>query len=756
MLAAAPATAVSASIRPAKVTSSQTQLPALVSATPVSWTPNTFAGSSQCNTQWFGAGCAPSTVYATAVVNDEVVVAGAFTEACEPGPASDGYCEPGSTVTRDDIFAYQLGTGTIDPDFVPQLNQGPVNALVAGPNDTVYVGGDFTSVNGVSAEGLVQLSVTPGEPSDGQVVSAFTGQVTGVVNALAYDGSNGLYVGGLFSAADGTTSNGLVRMNATTGAVDSAFSFTLGDQVVGTTLQVGTLALSPDGDQLAVGGSFQQMNGQSRPRVALISTGGGFGDTATLDDWSAPVLTNDCSKEHDYVNGLDFSPNGVDFDVATTGFKSAGGASICDAVARFSAQATGNDVQPIWTNYTGGDTFHSVADTGSIIYVGGHDRWINNECGDNSSCEENVVLVNGLTAIDANTGLALPWWQPGTLRGVGVQSLTPIAPGAFSGLPDGGLVLGTDVSTIGGSYHSQNALFPLYTTTAQTPGGPIPSGMYANGRIGGEDETDTGKPAQCVDDTNDSSSSGNKVQIWTCLDDDSQNWTVESNGTIQINGLCLDTNDGDTGNGTKIVIATCTGATSEEWSQGSGNTLVNQASGTCLDDPNASTTNGEQLQIWSCNGNIQQVWPLPVAQAPPPPPPTGPMYSQLLQANTDVPCVDDTGDSSASGNPVQVWMCLEDPSQEWTVESNGTIQINGLCLDTSDGGTTAGTAVVVNTCDGSSTQVWTWASGSSHTLVNKGANECLNDPSSDTANGTKLQIWTCSSTTSEQWRLPTV
>ena len=35
-------------------------------------------------------------------------------------------------------------------------------------------------------------------------------------------------------------------------------------------------------------------------------------------------------------------------------------------------------------------------------------------------CEANAVLEDGLSALDANTGLALPWWRPQTARGIGV------------------------------------------------------------------------------------------------------------------------------------------------------------------------------------------------------------------------------------------------------------------------------------------------------------------------------------------------
>src|SRR6266581_1990177 len=73
-------------------------LPGVVSATPVSWTPNVFAGTTDSTVcqQWFGSSCSNATVYSTAVVNGEVVVVGAFTQACQPGPSSSGHCQPGT------------------------------------------------------------------------------------------------------------------------------------------------------------------------------------------------------------------------------------------------------------------------------------------------------------------------------------------------------------------------------------------------------------------------------------------------------------------------------------------------------------------------------------------------------------------------------------------------------------------------------------------------------------------------------------
>src|SRR5579863_9209536 len=71
------------------VPASSVEFPDLVSQTPVKWTPNVFAGSPSCDPQWFGPGnrlCKHHTVYSQVVVNGEVVVVGAFTQACQEGP----------------------------------------------------------------------------------------------------------------------------------------------------------------------------------------------------------------------------------------------------------------------------------------------------------------------------------------------------------------------------------------------------------------------------------------------------------------------------------------------------------------------------------------------------------------------------------------------------------------------------------------------------------------------------------------------
>ena len=771
------AVAVSLALSGLTSASASTPLSNVVSASPVAWTPNVSAtptvGDTGCNSTFFGSATdCQSEVYSTAYVNGEVVVAGAFTEACQPGTLAEGQCAPGTQVTRDDIFAYQAGTGVIDPNFVPVLNQGPAWSVVAGPpgSNTVYVGGAFTTVNGATHKGLVQLNVNPGvttgATADGSAVTAFKASVSNYVRdlALSPDGT-ALYVGGQFTSVDSATSfsNGnavaaLARLNATTGALDNSFPFTLGDPISGLPVKVEAMALSPNGNELAVSGTALQVNGQPRPRLTIINTGGTLDATAALSDFSAPILNNNCSAEHDYVRGLAYSPDGSFIVTADTGYLSAGGMSTCDAVARYDVNAsdtttTGTpvNVAPAWINYAGGDSYYSVAVAGDVVYSGGHNRWVNNYCGNNAVCEPNALLVNGVAALDANTGLGLPWWQPQTLRGDGTMYLDTFPAGTYDGTHPG-LALGTDVDLIGGADHSENALFPMAPTTSKNTGGPIPSGMFVS-----EGGTNSSTP-MCIDDPGDNSSSGTAAEISTCLNDAEQNWTVPSQGatgTVSVNGLCLDTTGG--GAGTLVELNTCvSGASSQQWQQGPANTLANPASGLCLDDPGSSTTNGTQLDVATCvAGDTAQIWPLPVAQAPSAPPASGPVYPQEEQSDTQVPCMDDANNAVTTGNKVQLWTCRGDAEQKWTIEAGGTIQINGsYCLDSSGGGTTQGTPAVLDPCNGSSSQVWT--PGPNDSLVQQASGMCLDDPGFATGNGTQMQIYSCNGGNNQAWRLPAV
>jgi Ricin-type beta-trefoil lectin domain/Putative Ig domain len=245
---------------------------------------------------------------------------------------------------------------------------------------------------------------------------------------------------------------------------------------------------------------------------------------------------------------------------------------------------------------------------------------------------------------------------------------------------------------------------------------------------------------KCLDDTGSGTANNNPVQLYSCNGDAAQQWQVDGD-EIRDFGKCLSDLNGGTGNGTRVVLYSCQPsnaaiAESQEWFEQPDGELLNANAG-CLDDPSASRANGVKLQIWDCNGRIQQKWTLP----------TGPMTSAIPQM-----CGDDSGASTANGAKVQVWTCNGQKSQQWTAMLDGTIRIQGKCLDVVNYGTADGSKVQLWSCNGTSNQLWfTLPDGQ---IVNDGSGRCLDDPAASSKDGTQLQIWDCNGRIQQSWRVP--
>ncbi|WP_344857659.1 delta-60 repeat domain-containing protein [Planomonospora alba] len=385
----------------------------VVSADPVDTTPHVLDGI----------------VNAIALVGGTVVVGGSFSEVRDAGSSR--------VLERANIFAYDLATGRILPDFAPELD-GPVNALAAGASGTVYAGGAFTETDGAGTRRLVRLRL-----ADGTRVPGFRAQAEGgTVTSLVRSGSH-LYAGGDFTRVGGVRRTALARLDAATGAVDPAFSITPGAPR-GSRVKVYAMALA--GDRLAVDGGFGTLDGLSRPQLGLIDVGS---SPAKVADWRTDAYAPECKPDFpSYVRGLDFAPDGSYFVVVTSGGAGSAG-KLCDSAARFETRARGT-TRPTWVNYTGGDTLYSVAVTGAAVYVGGHQRWLDNPRG-RDSAGPGAVSRPGIGAIHPVTGKALRW-NPTRDRGIGVKAFLAHR---------GGLLVGSDTTRLGREYHARIGMFPL-------------------------------------------------------------------------------------------------------------------------------------------------------------------------------------------------------------------------------------------------------------------------------------------------------
>lgn len=136
------------------------------------------------------------------------------------------------------------------------------------------------------------------------------------------------------------------------------------------------------------------MAGLRRDQIVMLDLAA---SPVAVTGWSTTRYQQQCAAVFaTYMRDVDVSPDGSYFVVMTTGAYRAG--SLCDAA--------GPSQQPTWVDYTGGDTLSSVAVTGTAVYVGGHQHWMNNSvAGDRAG--PGAVAREGIAALDpANS---LPW-----------------------------------------------------------------------------------------------------------------------------------------------------------------------------------------------------------------------------------------------------------------------------------------------------------------------------------------------------------
>lgn len=392
-------------------------LPQVVSDNPVDTTPHVLDG----------------TVWALAVVGDTVVVGGTFTKVQNSARTT--------TYNRTNIFAYGLHDGQIRA-FAPSVDAA-VYSLAPGPDNTVFAGGSFKTVNGTAQRGLARFSL-----GNGSRLAGFKAKINwGDVRAMAVRGQR-LYVGGTFSAINGTSRAALARVSVTDGTVDTGFDAKLSAPGLSRT-RVEHFDVSPDGTRLVAVGAFLRVGTLTRTQIALFDVGG---STAAVTSWYTSTYEQQCMDGFDtYLRQVKFSPGGSYFVVVSTG-RAASPTSACDSAARFEATGGGRH-NPTWVQRTGGDSLYAVAVTGSAVYVGGHQRFLDNPNGNDSDGPgPGAVSRPGIGAVDPSTGKALPW-NPTRSRGVGVR--------AFVVVPGVGLLVGSDTDKLGKEFHGRVGMFPV-------------------------------------------------------------------------------------------------------------------------------------------------------------------------------------------------------------------------------------------------------------------------------------------------------
>lgn len=394
-----------------------------------------------------------------------------------------------TTYNRSRIFAFDATSGAVSTTFAPSFN-GEVDTLLTGPiAGTVYVGGLFTTMNGVSVPNLVLLNV-----SNGTRVAAFApGSITKGVMSVRLLGSR-LIVGGNFTAIGGTARGGLASLDATTGALTTFLTtsvtghhnfghvtaaelaaFPFPAPVAKGNTGVARLAINPQGTRMVVIGNFDTVGGLARDQAAVFNLSS---TSATLDaNWKTNRFSDACFwfTFDSWMRDVDFSPDGSYFAIATAGghdFLLPEAATTCDTITRWETNGSGQNLQPTWMASSGSDSFFSVAITGPAVYGAGHPRWMNNPlASDNKG--GGAVPRPGIVALDPVNGMPLKWNPGREPRGHGTQGMLATATGLW---------IGSDTDYVGDRLYTRKkiAFFPLAggAVPASTATTPLPADVY--------------------------------------------------------------------------------------------------------------------------------------------------------------------------------------------------------------------------------------------------------------------------------------
>lgn len=147
--------------------------------------------------------------------------------------------------------------------FFPDPN-GAVYSIVTQPDGKILVGGTFTSIGGQTRNRIARL-----DPATGSA-EAFDPSASNYVTCLTPQADGKILVGGNFTSIGGQVRNRVARLDPTTGLADSFDPNANG--------VVQSIQVQADG-QILIGGNFTSIGGQSRNRLARLDPNTGLADS---------------------------------------------------------------------------------------------------------------------------------------------------------------------------------------------------------------------------------------------------------------------------------------------------------------------------------------------------------------------------------------------------------------------------------------------------------------------------------------------
>lgn len=285
-------------------------------------------------------------VWSQVIIGNTVYAGGSFTTARPAGAAAGT-----QTVTRNNILAYDIRTGELITSFAPSFN-AQVLSLAASPDGSrLYVGGDFTTLNGQTATRMVALN-----PTTGQRIANFDPKPSNSVRAIVATNTT-VYLGGAFFRLGEAWREQAAAVRASDAAL-------LAFRPVVSGGHVDSLALSPDGSKLAIGGKFTQVNSttDNSSGLAVVST-------STGEKYAYPA------SAYIHNGGDSGSITSIATDQDT--FYASGYTFARDTTLEGVVAIKWADLDTRWVEDCHGDTY-SVHATGHLVYIAGHPHYCGN------------------------------------------------------------------------------------------------------------------------------------------------------------------------------------------------------------------------------------------------------------------------------------------------------------------------------------------------------------------------------------------
>jgi PKD repeat protein len=278
-------------------------------------------------------------VWSQVVIGNTVYAGGSFTTA-RPAGAAAGTSE----VSRKNLLAYNITTGVLISSFNQPLGAQAKVVAKSPDGSRLYVGGDFTTVNGTAHSHIVAINT-----STGAIDASFNASTSGQVSSIVATNTT-VYVGGSFTNSRGTARNNAAAFSAATGAL-LPWDPNADASVV-------AMTLSPDGTRLLLGGHFLMLGGKTRGGLGPVDLVSG----AAVTPWTQPPMFN--YGENSAFTSLTADAN----NVYGTGYNFGGNGGQGNFEGRFAIKSTGTVV---WIDDCHGDSY-SAWHMGNVLYSASH------------------------------------------------------------------------------------------------------------------------------------------------------------------------------------------------------------------------------------------------------------------------------------------------------------------------------------------------------------------------------------------------